>query len=753
MAEGQKKKTKKGKKLAQYIVSVASSVRKTITNPFKGEKPLHKKQYFWLMVGLGLGLGSGAIIWTWFHYTIAASLPKSVKEVLNYAREDTLLIKSADGEILAGSGPITYEKVTLKQVPTHLINAFIASEDRRFQEHHGFDVQGIVRAAWVNLQSGEVVEGASTITQQLARIAFLNQEISYTRKLKEMFLAQKIERELTKEQILQTYLNLVYLGSGAYGVADAAWVYFSKPVEELTLAEAATIAGITPAPSLYSPLENKEVAKTQRDQVLNKMVEAKLITSSEGDQAIASPLVLNPAPPRIKKAPYFVEYIQKELPKYISSEVLKSGGITVETTLNSQWQEAAETSLEKTLTTYGKWQRFQEGALVSLEPKTGAIKTMVGGKDFEKNQFNRVTQAQRQPGSTFKTFVYAAAIAGGFSPYRTYLDAEYTIDGYQPRNYGEQYRGGYVTLKDALTSSLNVVAVQTLKDVGWNPIITLAKEMGIQSPLLPTYSLALGSSEVNLLELTSAYGTLANKGLYVPPHGIERILNNKEEVIYQTKSQGKQALDQDSTAIVTWMLQSVVNNGTGIPAQIGRPVAGKTGTSDKARDLWFVGYIPQLTTGIWLGNDNNEPTWGASGTAAALWRKFMLGAVKEMPIEQFPPLPKLSSRKATIKVSPIKPKKTTFVIAKTSAAVDSNEQPREERRKSRRSRRRRTTDSSTEANSTNRYRVRRNSTVSNTRRRRATTSAPSNNNTSVTPSASPPTETAPLAPPAAPKEE
>ena len=711
------------------------------------------------IVGLGVGLGSGAIALGWTYYTIESNLPKSVKDVLTYSRPETVTIKSADDQILAGSGPVTYQKITLEQLPPELINAFIASEDRRFREHGGFDLQGIARAAWINFQSKKLVEGASTITQQLARIAFLSQEVSLGRKLKEMRLAQKIEQELTKEQILQTYLNLVYLGSGAYGVADAAWVYFSKPVEELTLPEAATLAGIAPAPSLYSPLENQQVAKTRRDRVLKKMEEAQLITPAQANVALASPLTLKPGGLRAKKAPYFVEYIQKELPKYVRPELLKAGGITVETTLNSQWQEVAEQALEKTINTYGKWQKFQQGAIVTLEPSTGAIKTMVGGKEFEKNQFNRVTQAQRQPGSTFKTFVYATAIASGFSPYRTYLDAEYTVDGYQPRNYGNQYRGSQVSLYDALTSSINVVAVQTLIDVGWNPVITLARQMGIQSPLNPTYSLALGSSEVNLLELTSAYGTLANKGLHKPPYGIERVLNNKGEVIYHADFSAGQALDPNSAAIVTWMLQSVVNRGTGIPAQIGRPVAGKTGTSDKARDLWFVGYIPQLTTGIWLGNDNNEPTWGASGTAAALWRSIMLKAVAEMPIEQFPPLPKLSAHKAILKTVPIKPKKKTFVVIQANNVTESSSNDRT-RAEPKKSGRRRRTNPESRIKTTNHRRVRRNTSVINRPQRRETASpAPQVNNAPVAPVAPAPAPApAPalpteLAPPAAPKEE
>ena len=286
---------------------------------------------------------------------------------------------------------------------------------------------------------------------------------------------------------------------------------------------------------------------------------------------------------------------------------------------------------------------------------------MVGGRDFGDNQYNRVTQAQRQPGSTFKTFVYTAAIAGGFSPYKTYLDSELFVDGYQPRNYKEKYRQTNVSLYNALISSINTVALQTSLDVGWNPIIKLAHNMGIESEMQPTYSLALGSWEVNLLELTNAYATLANKGVYEKAHGIRRIRDRHGEIIYEADFPSARAIASDTTAIMTWMLQGVVRSGTGIPAQIGRPSAGKTGTSDEARDLWYIGYIPQVTTGVWLGNDDNKPTKGTSGVAAEIWRKFMLEVVKGMPVEGFPPRPPLTGRKNAIALEPVKPKRKYYI--------------------------------------------------------------------------------------------
>ncbi|MEH1836433.1 MAG: PBP1A family penicillin-binding protein, partial [Nostoc sp.] len=492
-------------------------------------------------------------------------------------------------------------------------------------------------------------------------------------KLKEVRLAQKMENELTKDQILERYLNLVYLGGGAYGVADAAWVYFSKSPDQLSLAQMATIAGLAPAPSLYAPDKNPEAAKQRRNLVLQRMQEDKVITPEQRQAAVQEPLTLKSSlPKRLQvESPYFTSYIQKELPKYVSPKVLASGGLVVETTLNPTWQKVGEEAVAKTLRNQGRWENFKQGAMVAIDPRSGEIKAMVGGKDFGKNQFNRVTQAQRQPGSTFKGFVYATAIASGKSPYDTYEDAPLVVDGYEPKNYGENFHGS-MNMLDALTRSINIIAVKVLIDVGFMPTIKLAHDMGIKSELKPTYSLALGSNEVNLLELTSAYGSFATQGLHTEPHGISRILNRQGKVIWSANFKSKQVLDADSAAIMTWMLRNVVEAGTGGAAQLdNRPVAGKTGTSDEARDLWFIGYIPQMVTGVWLGNDDNHPTDGSSGSAAYTWHEFMEKAVEGMPVEKFPKRPKLEGRKGTIKAQTIKPKQ---VLNRSLDSDDDSEQ-------------------------------------------------------------------------------
>ncbi|BAY24744.1 1A family penicillin-binding protein [Calothrix sp. NIES-2100] len=668
----------KGKQVLSQMQSVSSGV---IARLSTREKPFYRRLWFWA----SLSVGGGIIAFNYGINSIDRTLPDK-SELSAVVREQTLTIKAADGTILQQQGEAAREQLQLEQIPDNLKKAFIASEDRRFQQHKGVDPQGIVRAVWNNLRSQDVVEGGSTITQQLARILFIKQEKTIWRKLKEVRLAQKIETELTKDQILERYLNLVYLGSGAYGVADASWVYFSKTVDQLTLPEMATIAGLAPAPSLYAPDKNPEAAKARRNLVLQRMQEDGIITAAEREAATKEPLtVTSSLPKRLQvESPYFTTYIQKELPKYVSPDVLAGGGLVVETTLNPTWQKSAEEAVAKTLRNQGRWENFKQAAMVAVDPRNGEIQAMVGGKDFGKNQFNRVTQAQRQPGSTFKGFVYATAIASGKNPYDTYEDEPFVVDGYEPKNFSEKFHGS-MSMRDALTRSINIIAVKVLINVGFEPMIKLAHDMGIKSELKPTYSLALGSNEVNLLELTSAYGSFATQGLHTEVHGIRRILNRQGKVIWSADFAPQRVLDADSAAIMTWMLRNVVEEGTGGAAQLdNRPVAGKTGTSDEARDLWFIGYIPQIVTGVWLGNDDNRPTWGSSGSAAYTWHEFMEKAVKDMPVEKFPKLPKLEGRKGTIKAQPLKPKR--IVNKAVSSKDDDEDNSSNEERPSRRRR-------------------------------------------------------------------
>ncbi|MEG4572848.1 penicillin-binding protein 1A [Microcoleus sp. N3A4] len=644
----------------------------------KLKKILSRPPRFWIGIGVA-SLGGGALIYClWILHTLDKGLP-DVNDLSAFNRDGTLTIKAADNTILLQSGPATREKLKLKEIPEQLVKAFISIEDRRFYEHRGVDYQGIVRSIVSNLVARDLVQGGSTITQQLARVVFLNQERSIRRKVREALLAQKIERELNKDQVLERYLNLVYLGSDAYGVADAAWVFFSKTVDKLTLAEMATLAGLPPAPSEYSPLVNPNIAKQRRNIVLQQMQEAKVITEAQAKEAMAEPMAVKPSPPKRFKvvAPYFASYIRKELPRYVSKDALEAGGLTVETTVDLKWQKIAEQVVKDAIEVDGRSQGFEQAALVSMDTKTGEVKALVGGGNFKESQFNRATQALRQPGSTFKGLVYAAGIGAGFSPYDSYEDEPIIIDGYQPNNYGKKF-SGWRSMSDALRASVNVVAVKVLIDVGFEPAIKLAHDMGIKSKLSPIYSLALGSSEVNLLELTNAYGTLASQGNFIEAHGIKRVINQRGDVIYQAKFKPKRVLDKDSAAITTWMLEGVVTGGTGGPAALpDRAVAGKTGTSENVRDLWFIGYIPQVVTGIWLGNDDNYPTWGTSGTAAYNWRDFMSQAVKGMRVEEFPKLPELEGRKGSIKAKPVKPNEIIrgMIVNEDGAIVPYNPNP------------------------------------------------------------------------------
>jgi penicillin-binding protein 1A len=636
--------------------------------------PLKKRRNQLILTGLlltGAAIGGGRFA----YWQIDRSLP-APSLLGTFVRRGTVVMKAADGSVLQQTGDATRQTVQVDKLPKTVVNAFIAAEDRRFYEHTGVDFPGIARAVVRNVAAGGLAEGGSTITQQVARMAFLNQDRSLTRKLNEAVLAQKLEREIPKAKLLEHYLNLVYLGSEAYGVADAAWVYFSKSVDQLTLGETAMIAGLPPAPSTYSPLINLEAARKRRDIVLDRMLEQNFITSQEASDAKAEKIALKQATPKYlySSAPYFTDYVRQELPKLLKPEDLEAGGLVVETTLNPRWQKTAEEAVQSQTGKATGPEAFQ-GALVAIDPSNGEIRTMVGGKDYygqsrkddpdkqdapgyKGDQFNRATKALRQPGSTFKMFVYTAAIAAGFSPYRSYADAPFHVDGYEPKNYGNSYSGN-LDMRSALTKSANVVAVKVLIDVGFEPVIKLAKNMGITTgtKMEPVYSLALGAYEVNLLELTSSYGTLAAKGMHTDVHGIRKVTNAKGEVLYNADFKAKRVVDEGTAAIVTWMLENVVNSGTGQPASLpDRQVAGKTGTSEKTRDLWFIGYIPQLVTGVWLGYDDSYPTGGSSGLAADVWRQFMRDATKDISVAKFPELPKnLDDRKGSIKAAPVKP--------------------------------------------------------------------------------------------------
>ncbi len=606
-----------------------------------------------LLVTALLAAGAGGVVavgQTFVVRTLDRTLP-DVSRIGTFNRPGTVTILSADGQVLQKLGPATREKLVGGQMPELVQQAFIAAEDRRFYEHNGIDAWGIGRALWRNVQRGAVEEGASTITQQLARLVFLSQDPTLVRKLQEALLAGKLERELSKNQILEQYLNYVYLGSSAYGVADAAWIYFSKTPEQLTLPEAALIAGLPPAPSVYSPLVNPDLAERRRAVVLRRMREAGFIDASEEAEANAAPLALKPAEPKYwtSRAPHFTSWVAQELPKVLSPEQLEVGGLTIRSSLNLAWQKEAEQVIERSA--YGG----MEGALVTIEPGTGLVRAMVGGKDYNESQFNRATQALRSPGSTFKLFVYLAALKAGMKPEDTVLDAPRCFAGYCPKNFGDRYMGR-VSIATALQNSLNVVAVSLLQQVGFDKVITVAQGLGITRPLGRFYPMGIGAYEQTVLDMTAAYAGVVNRGIFVPPTPFEEISGPEGQLLWSRRVQGdrgRRVVSSDVADAMVWMLQRVVTGGTGGAAALpNRPVAGKTGTSEGARDLWFVGSIPQLTTGIWLGYDNNRKTNSDSGAAAAAWGRYMAVITKDLPVRQFPPKPTLTS---TFNVRGVKP--------------------------------------------------------------------------------------------------
>ena len=595
-----------------------------------------------LTAGL-IGAGAGVVVALGQSLLVQGidSLLPNVRRLSSYNRPGTVTVLSADGQVIQKLGPATREKVTAGRMPLLVQRAFIAAEDRRFYQHDGIDPVGIARAMLRNLKQGSVEEGASTITQQLARTVFLSQDRTVLRKLSEVLLAGKLERQLSKQQILEQYLNYVYLGSSAYGVADAAWIYFSKSPDQLTLPEAALIAGLPPAPSVYSPLVNPDLALQRRATVLRRMREAGFIDDVQLQRAMDTPLKLKPAEPKYwtSRAPYFTSWVAQELPRVLSPEDLEVGGLTIRTSLNMAWQDRAQATINRH--TPGDMQ----GAIVSMEPGTGLVRAMVGGKDFNTSQFNRAAQALRSPGSTFKLFVYLTALKEGMKPETIINGSNRCFGGYCPKNFGGRVVGS-LPMWVALQNSLNTVAVALLQQVGFDRVIATAKSLGISRELGRFYPLAVGATEQTVLDMTSAYAAIFNRGVYVSPTPFEEILGPNGELLWSRRvdgDRGRRAVPSDIADAMLWMLQQVVNGGTGGGAAMpGRPVAGKTGTSEGGRDLWFIGGIPQLTTGLWLGYDNNRGTNSTSMVAVAAWADYMAPIVKDLPVRQFPPKPELT---------------------------------------------------------------------------------------------------------------
>lgn len=520
----------------------------------------------------------------------------------------------------------------------------VAAEDHRYYSHWGVDLIGVARALVVNLRAGEVQQGGSSITQQLARTVlreYTGTENSLDRKWREALAALKLESRYSKDEILVLYLNNVYLGNGLYGFESASQYYFGIPTRQLDLSESATLAAILPAPNAFNPVTNYDVAVRGRDRVLAKLDQLNQIPSEEIERARRSRLILNPNLEAAQGtvAPYFFNTVIEEMTLLLGQELAAEGNFIVETTLNASIQQVAEQTISSTVAQIGVQYGFDQGALVTLDSRTGEILALVGGKDYQTNQFNRAVQARRQPGSTFKIFTYAAALEQGLSPQQTY--------GCAPLSWGGQtFKGcrsgaGGMSLAQGLILSENVIALRIAQQIGLPAMVKMAERMGVQSPIQPYPAVVLGTNEVTLVELTGAFGVLANQGIYSKPHTIRRIrdssdcadpsaLNTCREIYPGRENPVKQApvIRGEVASTMTQLLRGVVQSGTGRNAQIGRGEAGKTGTTTDNKDLLFVGYLPNPTwvTGIWLGNDDSTPTRGSSALAAQAWAKFMAQA-------------------------------------------------------------------------------------------------------------------------------
>lgn len=576
----------------------------------------------------------------------ARNLP-DISRMADYQPASSTRIFARDGTLLASVYKENRVWVPIAQIPPLVRDAFIANEDHNFYKHHGVDFGSIVRAAFADV-THQQFQGASTITQQLARRLFLNNEVSVSRKVQEALLAMEIERYYTKDEILERYLNIIYLGSGAYGVDAAAHTYFGRGVDALTPAQAAMLAGVVAAPSDYSPFTNIDLARDRERHVLDRMVDSGYVTSAQADADYGAPLGLiaeRPSGLQGYRYPYFTTYAIAQLQQLYGNSTVQEGGLQAYTTLDTHMQQIAQEAV-----TWGVRQAIGEGigahqaALVALRPSTGEILAMVGGAGFTlRNQFNRAWQARRQPGSSFKIYDYTAAIDQGI-PASTVVDdtpVSYPMgDGTQwsPMDDDNSYMGA-ISLRRALTYSRNIVAVKVAERVGLDRVIDYAHRMGITSPLEANLSLALGSSGVTVLDQASGYSTLANQGLHVDPTPFRLVKDSLGSTVLDNRfAQANDVVSAGTAYIMTSMLEDVIAHGTGYPnAVIGRPAAGKTGTTSSFRDAWFVGFTPDLVAAVWLGNDDYTPMVESYGgnIPARIWARFMKAALAGVPPHDF----------------------------------------------------------------------------------------------------------------------
>jgi penicillin-binding protein 1A len=597
-----------------------------------------------LVLFVGAALAGTSIV----YYALLQELP-SIAALKDYRPSITTRVYADNNELIDEFFLEDRKVVTYEDIPKIVIQAFIAAEDSRFFQHGGFDTQSMFRAFFKNVQAGHIVQGGSTITQQVAKQLYLSPEKKYTRKIKEALLALKIEKYLTKEEIITLYLNHIYLGHGTYGIEAAAQGYFGKNARELTLAEAAVLAGLPKAPNAYSPYSHPDKSYQRQTYVLNRMLEDGYITEKERDRALATRVKLRSIKPKDKIAAYFIENIRRYILEKYGGDVLYKEGLEVYTTLNIKMQTAARDAVEQGVAEVEEREGYKkgelQGAFYAMDAKTGAVMAMVGGRSFQRSEFNRATQSRRQPGSAFKPIIYTAAFDKGMTPSTVIVDSPIAYpdpqqpDGmWTPQNFDRKFLGP-TTIHNALIHSRNIVSIKILEEIGLDYAISYAKNMGITSPLSRNLSLALGTAGVTLQELVQAYGVIANGGQRVQPFFIARIVDRTGHVFEETHPKMEQVIDPRIAFMTTCIMQDVVESGTAqMIKRLGRPVAGKTGTTDDTRDAWFLGFTPSVVAGAWVGFDQ-ERAMGrqeVGGRAAApIWLYFAQKALDDSPAESF----------------------------------------------------------------------------------------------------------------------
>jgi len=604
---------------------------------------------------VGMTLGSAALGGGLLGLAVSFRNLPDVRSLRGYIPSETTHIYDANGTLLVSlHDEENREVVPLHQISPHLKLAVMAIEDSSFYQHRGINPIGISRALVVNLTSGRTAQGGSTLTMQLVKNLFLSPDRSLSRKVAEAVLAMRLEQIFTKDQILEMYLNQVYWGHNTYGVQTAAQSYFKKSAADLTLGEAALMAGIIQAPEAFSPFVDLETAKERQRLVLDRMVELEWITPQEAAAATQEPLELGEITSfQRSRSPWITDAVLQELTQQFGREAVIRGGMRVQSSLDMNLQQMAEAAVQRGFASLQAGGiRADQLALAAVDPRTHYVKALVGGVDYNRSQFNRATQAMRQPGSAFKPFVfYAAYASGNYTPDSGINDSPVSYrDGmgyYVPQNYDRTFMGP-MSMRMALATSRNIPAIVLGQQVGIDRVIEICRTLGITSPMLPVVSLPLGAVDLTPLEMAAAYATFANNGWQSSTTTIIQVTDNSGHLLLDHTPRPKLVLDPWAAAATNNTMQSVITSGTGTGANIGRPAAGKTGTTSSERDIWFVGYVPQLSAAVWAGNDNYAPLGqGATGGGfmAPIWRDFMSQALKDVPVQDFTPMSKFQRPK------------------------------------------------------------------------------------------------------------